>query len=347
MKGISSAPFGVTKTGEKVLEFTLTNLSGASAKILNYGGIVHALTVPDIGGNLRDVCLGYRTLLEYEENDGYLGATVGRYANRIGGAHFSLGGREYALAKNDGENHLHGGTRGFNSYVWQSSVKNGDTLVLSRVSPDMEEGYPGSLAVNVCFRMLDTGALEISYRAVCEQDTICNLTNHTYFNLDGDSQGDILSHIAQISASHYTPVQDMIPTGELRPVEGTPFDFRAPKELGRDMKLPDEQLLSAGGYDHNFVLGGKGYRECAIVRSRKSGIVMTVYTDMPGVQLYTGNFLTGHAVSKADWPYKKHSGFCLETQFFPDALAHENFPQPVLKAGEEYKSVTSYLFTNR
>lgn len=347
MRGITYAPFGTTVLGEEVLEFCLENLSGAKVKVLNRGATIRSILLPDsISGEPIDICLGYSTLGEYECNEGYFGATVGRFANRIQGGHFTLDGKDYQLAKNDGNNHLHGGAKGFNAYIWNHSIK-GNVLTLSRTSPDGEEGYPGTMQVEATFTLDDNNALEVTYRAKCDQDTYVSIANHAYFNLDGECSGDVLSHLVQIRGSNYLPISDMIPTGEIRPVLGTPFNFTTPKKIGRDITSDDPQIQAAGGYDHNFVVDGEGYREFATVVGQKSGITMTMFSNTPGVQFYTGNFITGHQTSKSDWPYRKHAGFCLETQAFPDAMNHENFPSPLLGAGEEFMAITTYRFGRR
>lgn len=340
MKGITSRPFGTTRGGEAVWEFILTNDSGASVSVLGYGCTIHAIRVPDRSGALRDVCLGYATLAEYEDNGGYLGATVGRCANRIGGASFSLGSKEYPLCKNDGKNHLHGGARGFDKYVWPHVVK-GDRLIFTRTSPDMEEGYPGTLVLSVAFSFSNDGILQIEYDAKTDKDTVINLTNHTYFNLEGDASGDVRGHVLQLDASAYTPSDaELIPTGEIRPVADTPLDFRAAKPIGQDID-------AANGYDHNFVLDGSGMRKAAVLEAPSSGVVMTVRTDQPGIQIYTGGGLSGAQVSKTGAPYAPYSGVCLETQVFPDAIHHGRFPTPILCAGEKYHTATAFQFSVR
>lgn len=343
MKGITSAPFGKTKAGEPVTAFTLENALGMRATVLDYGCTLVSIEVPDRAGVLCDVILGYRTLAEYEENDGYLGATVGRLANRLAEGRFTLGGKDYALFCNDGKNHLHGGKRGFDSYVWDSKIE-GDSLCFSRLSPDGEEGYPGNLSVQVRLTFRDDGTLELDYQAATDADTLVSLTNHSYFNLTGSGQA--LSHTLWLNASHYTPVEGQIPTGELRPVEGTAFDFRQEKPIGRDIGAQDAQLRAADGYDHNFVLDGEGMRLAARLYSLESGIAMEVSTDLPGIQLYTANMLSRRA-GKGTRHYGPHDAVCLETQQIPDAIHHENFPSPVLHAGEEWHYKTCFAFSIR
>lgn len=344
MKGILSAPFGVTAGGEQVTAFTLENAQGMRATVLDYGCTIVSIEVPDRAGVLCDVTLGYKTIAEYEQNGGYLGATVGRLANRLSGGRFSLAGREYALCCNDGKNHLHGGRRGFDKYIWENRIE-GDTLCFSRLSPDGEEGYPGNLTVEVRFTFRDEGALEICYHAGTDADTLVSLTNHSYFNLAGS--GAILSHSLWLNASHYTPVDEgQIPTGELRPVEGTAFDFRQEKKIGADIGADDEQVQAAGGYDHNFLLDGEGMRLAARLYCPETGIAMEVSTDLPGVQVYTANMLE-RVAGKGGQHYGVHSAICLETQQLPDAIHHENFPSPVLHAGENWEHKTSFAFSIR
>lgn len=338
-KGITVRPFGAAADGKPVSEIVLTNASGESVSLLDYGATIHAVHVRDKNGELRDVCLGYRSVGEYETNEGYIGATVGRYANRIAGGRFTLGGKEYTLFCNDGENSLHGGRRGFDKYIWDYQIK-GERVCFSRVSEDGEEGYPGRLEMTVAFSFGDDGALAIDYTAKTDRDTPVNLTNHIYINLEGDASGDVLSHILQIRADGYTPVDStLIPTGEIASVAGTPLDFRTPKPIGQDIE-------AAGGYDHNFVLtDGEG--PIAVLEGPDSGIVCEVFCDLPGVQLYTGGGMTSDMVSKTGKSYAACSGLCLETQFFPDSVNHENFPSAVLAAGETYHHVTTYRFGTR
>ena len=288
MMNIERKPFGKTARGEAVTLFEIRTPE-LTARILDYGATVQALLVPDKNGKPVDVVLGHDTIEGYETHDGYLGACVGRVANRLGGAQFTLNGKTYILAKNDGKNHLHGGLRGFDKYVWDAEVLE-DGVKFSRVSPDSEEGYPGTLRVSVSYRVAN-GALTITYDAVSDQDTLCNLTNHSYFNLNGG--GTALSHTLQIHADRFTENSDQcMPTGKILPVDGTPFDFRAPKPVGRDIGQDDVQLRNCGGYDHNFCLADTGaLLPAAVLSSAESGVTMRVSTTMPGVQLYAANFL--------------------------------------------------------
>ena len=342
MMNIERKPFGKTARGEAVTLFEIRTPE-LTARILDYGATVQALLVPDKNGKPVDVVLGHDTIEGYETHDGYLGACVGRVANRLGGAQFTLNGKTYILAKNDGKNHLHGGLRGFDKYVWDAEVLE-DGVKFSRVSLDGEEGYPGTLRVSVSYRVAN-GALTITYDAVSDQDTLCNLTNHSYFNLNG---GTALSHTLQIHADRFTENSDQcMPTGKILPVDGTPFDFRAPKPVGRDIGQDDVQLRNCGGYDHNFCLADTGaLLPAAVLSSAESGVTMRVSTTMPGVQLYAANFL-GPWTGKGGAMYEKRDAVCLETQFYPNAMQCEAFRKPVLKAGERYHQVTVYAFSNK
>ena len=340
---VFTAPFGRTKEGEAVTAYRLENSAGMSVTVLDYGATIQSIAVPNRSGGFTDVALGYDTVEEYEAGDGYLGATIGRVGNRIAGARFDLGGVTYTLAKNDGENHLHGGTRGFDAYIWQAQVKGESAVVFSRLSPDGEENYPGNLKVSVTFTLTQDNALSIAYDAVSDKDTLLNLTNHTYFNLNGG--GDVLAHELQICAERFCEATaQCIPTGRLLPVEGTPMDFRTPKPIGRDIRADWDQLRYMGGYDHNFVLtGGK---TAAVVYSPASGVEMTVRTDLPGVQLYTANSL-GERTGKGGSTMGRWGALCLETQLYPDGVNHYGFPSPVLHAGEAFHSETVYRFAVR
>ncbi len=338
---VTSRPFGTTKAGEAVTAFELSCAGGASAVILDYGATVQSLSVPDAAGRLVDVVLGYDTVAEYERHGGYVGATLGRVGNRIGGARFSIGGREYSLVKNDGENTLHGGARGFDKYVWSAALQ-GDRLVLSRLSPDGEEGFPGSLSVSVSFELTDANSLVITYDADTDAVTPVSLTNHSYFNLAGG--GDVLDHVLRLNAERYCEAApNCLPTGRLPGVEGTPFDFRAPRRLGDALAEENAQTALFGGFDHNFVLSG---RDAAQVYCPASGIVMDMRTTMPGVQLYTSNSLDERA-GKRGSVMGPHGALCLETQLFPDGMNHYGFPSPLLHPGEHLHSETVYAFSVR
>lgn len=342
--------FGKTPEGQSVALYTLTNAKGAVAKITTYGGIVTELHVPDKTGKKGDVVLGFSTLEGYLKGHPYFGAIVGRVGNRIAKGKFTLEGKSYKVATNNGPNHLHGGVKGFDKRVWkavQLRRTGGPTLQLTYVSPDGEEGYPGTLTSKVVYQLKDDNTLRIEYTAtVTGKSTILNLTNHSYFNLAG--KGTILDHDLTLSCSRYTPVDDtLIPTGELAPVAGTDFDFMKPHKIGeRSEKVGSNPT----GYDHNFVIdgGGKGKLvKAATVHSAASGRVMEIYTDQPGVQFYTGNFLDGTLTGKGGWKYVKHSALCLETQHFPDSINHKNFPTTVLRPGQTYKTVTEHRFSVR
>ena len=336
---VTTIPFGRTRDGAAVTAYRLENAAGASVTVLDYGATIQSLSVPNAAGGFTDVVLGYDTVTEYEDNGGFLGATIGRVGNRIGGASFQLGGRTYALARNDGPNHLHGGRRGFDRRMWEAELRD-DSLVFSRLSPDGEESYPGDLQVEVTFTLTEDNALRIAYDAVASQDTLVNLTNHSYFNLTGG--GTVLHHTLQVFAHRFAENDDgCLPTGRLLPVEGTPFDFRTPKTIGADIGRDDEQLRRGGGYDHNYVLAGP---RAVVLRGDQSGIVLTVDTDQPGMQLYTANSLTQRP-GKGGTTMGPRDAVCLEPQLFPDGIHHYGFPSPILRAGQKMHSETVFSFT--
>ena len=344
--------FGKTPDGQPADLFVLTNKNGAEVSITNYGGAVVSLKVPDRGGKLADVVLGYDGIDGYVNDKSYFGALVGRYGNRIGHAQFVLDGKTYTLAKNNGENSLHGGVKGFNKAVWTAktlSKKDGQLLELSYLSKDGEEGFPGNLKVTVTYTWTDANALKIEYSATTDKKTVVNLTNHSYFNLAGQGSGDSLGHLLTIEADKFTPVDSgLIPTGELRDVAGTPFDFRKPIAIGARIGQDDEQLKLGGGYDHNFVLrrsAGSSESLAARVVEPTSGRVLEVWTTEPGVQFYTGNFLDGKSAGKGGATYPKRSAFCLETQHFPDSPNQPKFPSVALNPGERYHTITTYKFS--
>ena len=352
MTRISRTPWGKHENRDVHL-FTLVNEAGMKAEILNLGGILVSLHVPDRNGRTADVVLGCDTLEDYVKPNPFFGALVGRYANRIAGAEFTLNGTNYPLVPSEGKNQLHGGTEGFNKKIWDSAILSGpegDRLVLSYFSRDGEQGFPGNLDVTVVYALTDDNALSIGYTARSDKDTVVNLTNHSYFNLAGHDSGTMLAQEMQLNASRFTVIgEGSIPTGELRPVEGTPFDFRTPVAIGARIREEDPQLLLTKGYDHNYVIDRSGLAPaaCAEVRDPVSGRVMSVVTDKPGVQLYCGNFLDGKQPGKGGCTYPQHAGFCLETQFFPDSVHFPEFPSAVLKAGETYRFTTTYAFSNR
>ena len=308
------------------------------AHILPYGATLQRLFVPDKHGTRRDVVLGYDTLADYQRHDGYLGATVGRHANRIAGAQFSLDGTTYILAANEGKNQLHSGPHGLHQKVWDWEQSDENRVTLRTVSPHGEDGYPGTLQVAVTYT-LHCGALSVDYEAVCDRDTVCNLTNHAYFNLAGQGGGSVAGHLLRVNADHYTPCgAGTIPTGEVRPVGGTALDLRQTVTLGD--RLGAAELAEYGGYDHNFCLNGA---DAAQLYCPESGICMNTETTLPGLQVYTAGFLTERQ-GKDGAVYGKNHGVCLETQFWPDAVHHPHFPSPVLRAGEVYRHKTVYRF---
>jgi aldose 1-epimerase len=341
-----------THENRDIHRFAFANRSGMTAEILNLGGILASLRVPGRNGVLADVVLGFDTPGEYLKPHPFFGALVGRYANRIAGSEFTLNGITYPLVPSEGKNHIHGGTCGFDKKIWDSAIvtgPEGDSLVLSYYSRDGEQGYPGNLDVTVTYTLSDADALTIAYSARSDKDTVVNLTNHSYFNLAGHDSGNMLDQTLRIRASRFTVVgEGSIPTGELRPVAGTPLDFTAPAAIGARIEDPEPQLLLVKGYDHNYAIDPEGMlpSACAEACDPVSGRVMTVYTDMPGVQLYTGNFLNG-TPGKDGCLYGRRAGFCLETQFFPDSVHHGEFPSAVLKAHEQYSHVTTFAFSLR
>ena len=338
---IEKKSFGLLANGEEVSLFIL-KAGEASVTLTDYGATLVSVLLPDGRGGMDDLLLGCSTLNGYTEKHPFFGATVGRYANRIGGSRFSLGGKDYVLAANDGVNHLHGGLKGFNTFVWKAEPSEGvrgPALRFSRTSPDGEEGYPGKMEVSVTFVLGAEGALSISYQARTDAETVVNLTNHAYFNLRGEGRGSILDHELALACSSYLPVNsDLIPTGEPRPVAGGPFDFRKAKKIGRD-------IAAAGGYDHCFILDRSvsGLVDFADVLEPISGRRMTAATSLPGVQLYSGNFLAGFA-GKRGSSYDKHGGFCLETQLFPDSPNKPGYPSSRLLPGETWAHETVYRF---
>lgn len=347
MGRIVKTSFEADKAGRQATLYTITNAQNASVTVCDFGGIITSLIVPDRDGRMTDVVLGYQHLAGYEDSTTYFGALIGRYANRIAKGRFEVGGKNYQVAVNNGENHLHGGKVGFDSRFWEVNVVDGG-LQLTLESAHMEEHYPGNMKVKVIYTLDDDNCLTISYEAVSDQDTLCNLTNHSYFNLNGHESGSVEGQMVKLNASSFTPTDaGSIPTGEIRSVEGIPFDFRGYKRIGKDIEESCEQLDFAGGFDHNFVLD-KESEELAVAAqaySATSGISMICETTQPGIQFYTGNYINAQdPVGKDGACYGKRHGFCLETQGFPDAINHDNFPSVVLKAGEQYKEVTKYCF---
>lgn len=341
--------YGKTQNGETVSLFTLRNRNGVEAGIIDYGGILVSLKTPDRTGATGDIVLGFDGLEGYLGKHPYFGALVGRYANRIAKGEFTLDGQKYTLARNNGPNALHGGLRGFDKVVWKAAPATDGTqrLVMTHVSPDGDEGYPGELSVTVTYTLTDEDELRIDYAAeVKGKPTVVNLTNHTYFNLAG--KGLILDHQLELAAGRFTPVNaELIPTGELRAVQGTPFDFTTPRAIGERINADDEQIRMGGGYDHNFVLDGEAgtLRRFARVTEPTTGRVLEAFTTQPGVQFYTGNFLDGTLTGKGGQVYQKRAGFCLETQHFPDSPNQSAFPSVVLRPGEKHASTTVYRFS--
>jgi aldose 1-epimerase len=348
---MSREPFGTLPDGTPVELFTLTNASGMEVKVTNYGGIITTLKVPDRNGKLDDITLGFESIDGYLKGSPYFGALIGRYGNRIGKAQFTLDGQTYKLPANDGPNTLHGGFKGFDKVVWQAEPfeREGERgVVFTYTSADGEQGFPGTLTTRITYTLTDKNELAFDYHATTDKPTVVNLTQHAYFNLAGHDSGDVLNHQLTINASRYTPVNNvLIPTGELAPVEGTPFDFRTATAIGARIEADHEQLKHGGGYDHNFVLDrdGDGLVLAARVEEPTSGRVMEVHTTEPGVQFYSGNFLDGTLTGKGGHAYQKRSGFCLETQHYPDSPNQPAFPSTVLRPGEEYSSRTVYTFS--
>jgi len=345
---MARAEFGKTPDGTAVQVFTLTNAHGVQARITNYGGAVVSLLVPDKTGKMADIVLGFDSLEGYfNPNQAFFGALIGRYGNRIGHAKFTLDGKEYTLAANNNGNSLHGGNKGFDKVVWTPKELTDGGLELSYLSKDGEEGYPGNLKVTVAYHLTDANELKIDYTATTDKDTVVNLTNHSYFNLKGAGDGDILDHIMMLNADKFTPVDaGLIPTGELKPVAGTPFDFTKPTAIGARINQDDEQLKLGRGYDHNWVLNrkGPGLSLAAHVVEETTGRTMEVLTTEPAIQFYTGNFLDGTVVGKGGKRYNQRFAFCLETQHYPDSPNKPNFPSTELKPGQTYKTTTVYRF---
>ena len=347
---IERKAWGTNVAGQRVELFTLTREGAPTVAVTSHGAYIVSILAADRDGTVADVTLGHADLPGYLEDGSYLGAVVGRYANRIAQGRFSLDGKAYTLARNNGPNALHGGPEGFHRKLWTPRIVSGpegESLELSCTSPDGEEGFPGTLTATVTYSLTSDGGLRLDYAAATDVATVVNLTNHAYFNLAGEGAGDVLGHRLQLEADSFTPVDEtLIPTGELRPVEGTPFDFREPTAIGARIDDPDPQLERGGGYDHNFVVRGAAgeLRRAARVVEPGSGRVLEVLTTEPGVQLYTGNFLDGSVVGKSGTPYGRREGFCLETQHYPDSPNHPDFPSVVLRPGETYEQTTIFRF---
>jgi len=349
MKSYSNATSFGMADGKPVLLFTLRNSKGAEAQIMNYGGIVTSLKVADKNGKFSDVVLGYDNLAAYIKETPYFGCLVGRYGNRIAKGKFTLNGKQYTLATNNGENSLHGGVKGFDKVVWTVGKVTDSSLELHYISKNGEEGYPGNLSVKAVYELTEDNALRLDYTATTDAATPCNLTHHSYFNFAG--KGDILDHVVTINADKFTPVDGgLIPTGELRPVKGTPFDFTIPTTIGARINGDDEQLKLGKGYDHNWVVNQATpgvLTKAATVSEASSGRVMEVWSTEPGLQFYSGNFLDGTLTGKGSWVYQFRNGFCMEPQHFPDSPNQAGFPSTILHPGETYRNTIIYKFSVR
>jgi aldose 1-epimerase len=352
--GITKHEFGKTSDGKTAEAYMLKNKNGVEVTVSDFGATLVSFKAPDRNGQLADIVLGYKSAAEYEGGKSFFGGTIGRYGNRIANGRFTLDGKTYHVSQNDGPNSLHGGITGFNKRYWNAKdVSSGSvqSVEFTYLSPDGEEGYPGNLKVKVVYSLNNRNELKISYTAATDKDTVVNLTNHSYFNLAGEGSGDILGHVLMLKADRFTPVDStLIPTGELKPVQGTPFDFNTPTSIGARINQDDQQLKFGKGYDHNWALtAGKQPKPqlAAEVLEPKSGRVLQVLTTEPGVQFYSGNFLDGTVVGISGKPYGHRSGFCLETQHFPDSPNHANFPSTVLKPGQRYYTETIYKVSAR
>lgn len=348
---IYKTQFGKTIDGYNVDQYTLSNKKGMKISILSYGGIITSWTATDKNGDYKDIVLGYNTLAEYEAEKAYFGALIGRYSNRIAGGKFKLNDKEYKLAVNNGINHLHGGLKGFDKVVWDAKTIVNDSAValeLSYLSKDMEEGYPGNLATKVTYNLNNEDELIIRYEATTDKPTIVNLTQHSYFNLTGDFTKDVLNHELLINSDSFLPVDNtLIPTGKIRHVNKTPFDFRKPKAIGKNINDENKQIKLGMGYDHCWVLNdqNKGLRFVASAYEPVSGRLLRVYSDKPGIQFYSGNFLGGTITNKSNGINQHRTGFCLETQYYPDSPNQENFPSVKLNPGDKYESKTVFSFS--
>lgn len=349
---ISKEPFGITKAGEKVTVYTLSNDHGMKVRILDYGAIIMDLIVPDKNGKQEDVVLGYDNIADYEVNGSYFGSLIGRHANRIANAKANINGTVYPLEANDGVNNLHSASKSYNKFMHEVETfeEEGEiSIELSRLSPDMEQGFPGNLDYSVTYTLTNNNELVVEYQAVSDKDTIVNMTNHSYFNLAGHASGPIENQEVWINADQVTEIDaGLIPDGKYNDVTGTPMDFRVRKPIGKDINADYEPLKIAGGYDHNFVLNsgnGEDAEKVAELYDPQSGRLMEVFTDLPGMQLYTGNFINNKSKGKEHAVYNKRSGVCFETQFFPNACNIPDFKSPVILAGEEFESVTIFKFS--
>ena len=350
---IEKEPFGLTNEGKQVDLFKISHKDGMIVTIINYGAIVTSLFVPDKEGVLADIVLGYETLKEYVEDRSYFGATVGRIGNRVADGKFVLDGVEYELARNDGENHLHGGIKGFNKRIWAPEIidhRGVPTLKMTYLSKDGEEGYPGNLRISVSYSLTNDNGLKIDYAAETDKLTILNPTHHSYFNLAGAGNGEILDHVLTINADTFTPVREgLIPIGEIRDVTGTPLDFRNPKAIGERINANDEQITLGLGYDHNWVLNNwdSSLNLAVTLYDSRSGRFMEVFTTEPGMQFYSGNFLDGSITGKEGKIYHHRSALCLEADHFPDSPNQPDFPPVTLGPGETYEQTTIYRFSTK
>lgn len=348
---ITQKPFGKTKNGEEAILYTVTNSNGMVVSFTNYGANIVNIIVPDKSGNAKDIALGFANLEGYETNKPGFGAFIGRHANRIGGASFELNGKRYELEKNDGDNNLHSGFVGYNKFIYETEIYEEEDITsieFTRLSPHMEQGFPGNLDLTITYSLTENNELVIEYYAVSDKDTIVNLTNHSYFNLGGHDSGTILNHKVWIKANQFTPTDaELIPTGELADVEGTPMDFKTMKKLGQDIDADYEPLTLANGYDHNYVLDISGAEIEKVVElvDDNTGRRMEVFTDMPGLQLYTSNMLEAVENSKDGVVYGSKSGVCFETQYYPNSCNIKEFPSCILKAGKEFDKSTIYKFS--
>ncbi|NUQ23243.1 MAG: galactose mutarotase [Saprospiraceae bacterium] len=349
---IAKTQFGITPDGEEVDKYTLKNKQGMQVDVITYGGIITSWTAPDKNGNYANVVLGYDSLAQYIRSNPYFGALIGRYGNRIAKGKFSIDGNNYTLETNDGQNHLHGGVKGFDKVVWTAAEQptdKGVALKLTYVSQDGEGGYPGTLTSTVVYHLTDDNTLEVSYVATTDKKTIVNLTQHAYFNLSGDFTKNILDHELTIDADQYLPVDaTLIPTGELRPVNNTAFDFRQAKSIGKDIEQKDEQLTKGKGYDHCWVLNKQGsFRKVSTAYHPATGRYLEIFTDEPGLQFYCGNFLDGTLPAPGGGTYAHRTGFCLETQHYPDSPNQKSFPSVILAPGEQYATKTTFKFSTK
>lgn len=346
---VRKEPFGAMPDGTKVELYRFGNGCGVDVSMLTYGATIHSVTTPDRTGRPANISLGLATLDDYRTLSPYFGSTIGRYGNRVAGGQFTIDGTTYQIPRNDGDNALHGGPKGFDKQVWQAEPVHGDDRVgvaFTLVSPDGDMGFPGTLTVTVTYTLSTDDELRIDYHATTDAPTVLNLTNHNYWNLAGEGGSDVYGHFVRLNADHYTPVDEtLIPLGTLDPVEGTPFDFRTPHTIGERIRDGHVQTVRGRGYDHNFVLNDNGFRLCAEVAELHSGRLLTVHTSEPGVQFYTGNFLDGTLLGTSGRAYRQGDAFCLETQHFPDSPNQPNFPSTLLRPGQTYESTTVYTFS--